>query len=106
MNYLKISFWLSVLSTAVLLIVLLLPSNYFVLRWDKSVLNVGNLFPIMIACWLIAILSNTVNFIGIEKALVMDNVMIPQRKKWIPVFITVPSMLSFFWFIFQLVTFH
>lgn len=102
MKFNRYSTWLGVLSLLFLFVVLLSPNTYSILKWKNLVLCTGRLFPFLVISWCASFVAIALNFIDAERALVLDNICIPRKRKWMPLYLSAPAVISFVWFISQI----
>ena len=102
MKFKRFSTWLALSSLFFLFVVLLSPDEYSVLKWHNLVLQTGRLFPLILISWVSSFIAVALNFVYAERALFLDNISLPGKKKWTPLFLSIPALASFVWFISQI----
>lgn len=99
MKYQKVAFALAVISFLLLLMVIFSSKQYDVVVWKSPVMMPGVLFPFLFSSWVLALFAIAFNFIHSERALIFQNISLPRKKKWLPLLISLPSLVSFSWFL-------
>ena len=92
--------WLSIASCILLLIVYFLPPDFTVFIWNKSQVDAGVLFPVLLVSWTAALFGFALNNIFIDKSIVDRNAKkMNGLHAYLPSLLGLPAFFSFMWFI-------
>ena len=96
------SLFLSITSFCNLLITFFLPGYYSTFRWGSQGADAGKLFPVMLLIWAISLVAFAMNNVFVDKCYVDNNLKMPALLKYLPSLLSIPSFISFIWFIYTL----
>jgi hypothetical protein len=89
-------------SFATLLIILVLPSSCTVFLWNQNRVDVGILFPVMLASWFAAVFAVAYNNLFMDELCLHGaHIEMARRKKYLPTLLSIPGFLSFLWFCYR-----